>query len=207
MVIGHEGSEVRADADLLSRARGGDAEAFAQLIEPLQRRLFRQAAAMCGELTTAEDLVSETLVEAWRCLGRYDKSCQLSTWLYSILLHRFQKLVRRRHSRPISLARLPLFDARQLGEQHETIPSSAPTPAEAAIQSEAARQLRCSLAALPQKHREVILLRFFQGASLPEMALLLGCAIGTVKSRLHHALERLRTMKVNPPVHRGDERI
>ena len=56
---------------------------------------------------------------------------------------------------------------------------------------------------LPEKHREIIRLRFFEDASLPDMALILGCSVGTVKSRLHHALEKLRKMKMNLPDTKG----
>jgi len=52
---------------------------------------------------------------------------------------------------------------------------------------------------LPAKHRQVVLLRFFEDASLPDIAAVLGCSVGTVKSRLHHALEKLRKMKMNLP--------
>src|SRR6185295_518386 len=108
----HLGSS--AVQELLSRARAGDAQAFCRLVEPLQTRLLRQAVALSGDVSTAEDLVSETLVEAWKSLSRYNESSRLSTWLYSILLHRHQKAVRRGRSRPVTLAWLPFFKAQEL---------------------------------------------------------------------------------------------
>jgi RNA polymerase sigma-70 factor (ECF subfamily) len=69
----------------------------------------------------------------------------------------------------------------------------------AAAQNEAAIQLKRCVEMLPEKHREIIQLRFFEDASLPDMAAVLGCSVGTVKSRLHHALEKLRKMKMNLP--------
>ena len=74
-----------------------------------------------------------------------------------------------------------------------------PSPVAAAVQSEAARRLTRCVEMLPEKHREVIQLRFFEDASLPDMAAVLGCSVGTVKSRLHHALDKLRKMKLNLP--------
>jgi len=68
-------------AEALALARTGDAEAFCRLTEPLQDRLLRQAAALSGDLAAAEDLVSETLVEAWKSLARYHESCRFSNWL------------------------------------------------------------------------------------------------------------------------------
>jgi len=194
-------------SELLARARAGDAMAFSLLLEPLQARLLRQAAALTGDLNLAEDIVSETLVEAWRSLSRYNESCQLSTWLYAILLHRYQKSVRRARSRPVALAFLSLFEARDLCQRQENIAASGPSPAEAAAQKEIFAQLRQCIELLSEKHARVILLRFFADASLPDMAAVLGCSIGTVKSRLHHALEKLRKMKMNLLIEKGDKPV
>jgi RNA polymerase sigma-70 factor (ECF subfamily) len=207
MVITDDHPEQSVAQELLSRARQGDAQAFCLLVEPLQTRLLRQAAALSGDLSAAEDLVSETLVEAWKSLPRYDETCRLSTWLYAILLHRYQKSVRRARSRPIFLAGLSFFEARNLDEQQQVIPSSEPSPAEAAAQNELFIQLRRCIELLPEKHRQIILLRFFEDASLPDMAAVLGCSVGTVKSRLHHALEKLRKMKMNLPDVKGDKEV
>ena len=104
MVITEDRLEPTAP-EILSRAREGDSSAFCRLVEPLQPRSFRQAVALSGDVSAAEDLVSETLVEAWKSLPRYNETCRLSTWLYSILLHRYQKSVRRARSRPVSRRR------------------------------------------------------------------------------------------------------
>ena len=74
-------------------------------------------------------------------------------------------------------------------------------------QEETFARLRRCVEQLPQKHSRVILLRFFEEASLPDMAALLGCSVGTVKSRLHHALEKLRKMKMNLPKLKGDKQL
>ena len=199
MVITDDQLELSEDRELLSRACAGEAGAFCLLTEPLQARLLRQAAALTGDLSAAEDLVSETLVEAWKSLPRYDQTCRLSTWLYAILLHRHRKSVRRARHRPISLAWLPLFEARELRRQQANLASTEPSPAETMAQNETGVRLRQCLERLPDKHRQIILLRFFEDASLPDMAAVLGCSVGTVKSRLHHALEKLRKMKMNLP--------
>ncbi len=162
---------------------------------------------MSGDLSAADDLVSETLVEAWKSLPRYNATCRLSTWLYAILLHRHQKSIRRARSRPVSLVWLPFFEARELHEQQERIPSPEMSPAEAVAQNEMVTRLGQCIEMLPDKHRRIIRLRFFEDASLPDMATVLGCSVGTVKSRLHHALEKLRKMKMNLPDLKGDKQI
>jgi RNA polymerase sigma-70 factor (ECF subfamily) len=177
------------------------------LTEPLQTRLLRQAAALSGDVNAAEDLVAETLVEAWKSLGRYDQSCRFSTWLYAILLHRHQKWRRRARSRPVALAWLPVFERDHFAARQENVPSAEPSPAEDAAQNENSALMRECVARLPEKHRRIIRLRFFEDASLADMARLLGCPVGTVKSRLHHALEKLRKIKMNIPATRGDTQI
>src|SRR6266849_6371534 len=207
MVITGDHLEPSPAQDILSNARQGDGQAFCRLMEPLQARLLRQAAALCGDLSAAEDLVSETLVEAWKSVARYNQTCRLSTWLYSILLHRYQKSVRRARARPISLAGLPFFEARKLHEQQLNVPAPGPSPAEAATQNEVAVHLRQCVELLPEKHRQIILLRFFEDAALPDIATVLGCSVGTVNSRLHHGLEKLRKMKMNLAEMKGDKTI
>lgn len=207
MVIAADRLTPPAATELLARARAGDSRSFCLLIEPLQARLLRQAAALTGDLSSAEDIVSETLIEAWKSFPRYDESCQLSTWLYAILLHRYQKSVRRARSRPIALALLSLFEARNLCQKQENIAAPGLSPAEVVAENETFVQLRQCVERLPRKHARVILLRFFEDASLPDMAAVLDCSVGTVKSRLHHALEKLRKMKMNLPDEKGDKLV
>jgi RNA polymerase sigma-70 factor (ECF subfamily) len=207
MDITDDGVEIIDAGELLTRARAGDAQAFCRLTEPLQTRLLRQAAALSGDVSAAEDLVAETLVEAWKSLARYDESCRFSTWLYAILLHRHQKWRRRARSRPGALAWLPVFERDNLVARQEKIPSPDPSPAEDAARNETSARLRDCIGRLPEKHRRIILLRFFEEATLPDMAHVLGCPVGTVKSRLHHALEKMREMKMNLPEMRGDTQI
>src|SRR5215467_12297145 len=66
---------------LVERARGGDTDAFCQLCRAFESRLLRQAISLCGDVSLAEDLAQDTLVEAWRCLRRYNGRCQFFTWV------------------------------------------------------------------------------------------------------------------------------
>ena len=207
MVITDDPIEPSTAPDLLRRARASDADAFCRLIEPLQGALLRQAIMLSGDAAAAEDLVSETLVAAWTSLVRYNEKCRLSTWLYAILLHRHLKAVRRARTRPISFAWLSFFQADELERESREQVSPEPSPAEMTTQKEAFAHVRRCIEQLPEKHREVIWFRFFEGSSLEEIAMMLGCSTGTVKSRLHHALEKLRKMKVNLQDMKGDKRV
>ncbi|MFA7343013.1 MAG: RNA polymerase sigma factor [Terrimicrobiaceae bacterium] len=173
-------------ASLIACARDGDAGAFSRLLEAEQPRLLAQALAFCGDADLARDLVQETMIAAWKSLRRFDGSCQLSTWLYVILL--------RRHRRACGWfsRRLPLATQDQQAAAARQEPVAA--PGAEGIEREAGL-LRAMVMALPARHREVIRLRYYAEASEAEAAAALGIPPGTVKSRLHQALEKLRRMK------------
>lgn len=173
------------ERELIGRAQAGEASAFQRLAEQHAARLWRCALALGKDSHWAEDLAQETLIEAWRSLARFDGRCRFSTWLYGVLRHRFLK--GRRHQNAVKLS---APDA--LGQ----VPCTASTPDRSAETSEDARRVRRAVASLPEEHRLVVELRFFAGATLDEIAAALGCPLGTVKSRLHHALEKLRQMNL-----------
>lgn len=192
VVLTEASVRVGAEDELLARARAGDAEAFCALARPHEARLFRQAWAMSRRPDLAEELVVETMVEAWRSLGNFDGSCRWSTWLYAILLHRHQKATRRSRWRPLRGADLDDADAQRSGERLGRLEDPGPEPGDQLCRAEWAATLWEALNHLPVRHRDVLLLRFHDGASLAEIASALGIAVGTVKSRLHHGLARLR---------------
>jgi RNA polymerase sigma-70 factor, ECF subfamily len=192
-ITGDLTASVVAD-ELLARARAGEMQAFCALAEQHEARLLRQACGLCHDQSTAEDLAAETMVEAWRSLPRYQPTCRFSTWLFSILLHRYQKHLRRARSRPLSLSQLPRATAEDSQRRQDNLTFGEPSPAETAARRDSAERLRAAIELLPDKHRRVVLLRFFEETSLEEIAGLLGCSVGTVKSRLHYALEKLREL-------------
>jgi RNA polymerase sigma-70 factor (ECF subfamily) len=87
-------TEIPETQSLLAEARAGDAEAFGELCRIHGTRLLRQAVALCGNLSLAEDLAQDTLVEGWKCLSRYNGNCQFFTWLCAILLNRYRNTLR-----------------------------------------------------------------------------------------------------------------
>jgi RNA polymerase sigma-70 factor (ECF subfamily) len=171
--------------ELIDRAKAGEAIAFERLAGRHAAPLWRCALALGKDSHWAEDLAQETLVEAWGSLARFDGRCRFSTWLYGILRHRFLKGRRRQNAvRP--------FASDALGQE----PCTARSPEESAEVSEDAQRVRQAVASLPEEHRLVVELRYFAGATLEEIAAALGCPLGTVKSRLHHALDKLRQMDI-----------
>ena len=175
--------ELTDSPDVLARAQARDADAFCALCRPYEDRLFRQAVLLCRDEALAEDLVQETLIEAWKSLRRFNGRCRLFTWFCSIMLHRYKKMLRRK--RPIVVDE----------EAIHAVIDARPTPAANSEAVDRDLWLQGCLDLLPHKQRQVVYLRFYLENSLEEIAAALRCSVGTVKSRLFNGLENLRKMQ------------
>ena len=131
---------------VISLAQAGDVDAFQQLAEQHAESLCRCAMTLCRDRQRAEGLAQETLLEAWRSLGRFDGRCRFSTWLYGILRHRFLKLCRRK---PVA------FEAYCDESQTEASPHSGLGPESLLQQSEDAARVRQAVEHLSDEHRLV----------------------------------------------------
>jgi len=176
----------------LALARAGDAEAFGEVYRAHASRLLRQAMALCGNAALAEELAQDSLVEAWKCLPRYNGRCEFFTWLCAILLHRYRNSLRKDRLRPLSTPGRREPD--ELTNAVEKLADHGALPDEAAELHEQSALVRQCIDALPAKHQQVIFLRFYVDDLLAGIAAALGCSVGTVKSRLFHALDKLRGM-------------
>jgi RNA polymerase sigma-70 factor, ECF subfamily len=175
--------ELTDSPDVLVRAQARDADAFCELCRPYEDRLFRQAVLLCRDETLAEDLVQETLIEAWKSLHRFNGRCRLFTWFCSIMLHRYKKMLRRKRPTVVD------------EEAVHAVIDARPTPAADSEAVDRDLWLQGCLDRLPHKQRQVVYLRFYVENSLEEIAAALRCSVGTVKSRLFNGLESLRKMR------------
>ena len=178
--------------DLVEQARRGDEGSFNALYCLYEKRLFRQAMLLCGDETTARDLAQETMFEAWKSVARYNGECRFFTWACSILIHCHRRSFRRR--RPVPFSWLLPFDRDRAEARLANSTDLKNSPSELAELEERAAVLRCCLEKLPDKQRQVVYLRFYVDSSLDGIAAALGCSVGTVKSRLFNALDRLTRM-------------
>ena len=172
-------------SSLVCAAQEGDAEAFGRVYEALSPKLHRQAFFLTGDDHQAVDLLQETMIEAWKHLRRYNGRARFFTWLCSIMAHRHYDWLRRLRVRITTV-----FNAKVIAEEEY-----AQSPEQTMDRTETARLLRACLDELPAKQRAVVYLRFYAGESLEGIAAIAQCSVGTVKSRLFHALERLARMR------------
>ena len=168
------------DEELVERAREGDLSAFEVLVARHQHLALRVAYAIApGD---AEDVVQEAFVKAHQALKRFRADAPFRPWMLRIVTNEAHNH-RRRDGRQERLA---------VRESNRRATTGWLTPEDAAINEDDRRRLAEAVSALSPPDREVIALRWFAGLTEAEMAVILDCRPGTVKSRLSRALDRLR---------------
>lgn len=172
------------DESLIVKAQHGDASAFGQLVERYQDAVFRGALLVLQDASEAEDAAQEAFMKAYRALHRFHGGA-LRPWLVKIAVN---EALNRRKARKRRMA-----VAQRIGTAGETLEWALD---ETLIDRERARLLRAALEALREQERVLIYLRYFLMLSEKELAGYFGCAPGTVKSRLHRALARLREVVI-----------
>lgn len=168
-----------ADLERVRRMALGDEAALRELFAAYGQRLYAYALRLTGDPAAAEDAVQETLVAAWHTAGRFRGEGRVVAWLLGITHHISLKALRR-VSQPITEA------------MENSLESALPRPEEQVQAGERAEWLRRGLAGLSAEQRAVLELVFYQGLSLNEAAVVCGCPLGTVKSRLSYARRHLR---------------
>lgn len=167
--------EPRVDeAELVDRARGGDAGAFAVLVRRHQDPVFRLCSRMLGDRSDAEDAFQETFLRAWRALALYRAEASFGTWVYRIAVnHCYRILARRPTPRAAPFAEEP--QAREASPEREVVARDELAFVEGA------------LSALGPAQRAVVVMRHVEGLSYAEIAEVLGTTEGAVRSRLNRA--------------------
>ena len=162
----------------------GDGQAFTRLVERYQTRLLNFVYRMIGDRERAEDLVQEAFIRVYRHLNRFDRTKRFSTWIYTIASNLAKNELRNRTRSPLVLfqALLPRRDSLPL--QFEAMGSRPDDIYSSRYLSELVDII---VARLPDHHREVFVLRELDGKSYEEIAEIVHCNIGTVKSRLNRA--------------------
>lgn len=171
------------DETLAQQAQAGDREAFGELVRRHAAAVGRLLAAMVDRPEQVEDLVQETFCNAWVALPRYRARC-FGGWIRQIALNCGRQTLRSAWWRRVQLTDQPP-EPLSNGHAHSS-------PDDLALAAERSRRLREAVARLPHAQAEAVRVRFLLGESYTAAAELLGVPEGTVRSRVHAGINRLR---------------
>jgi RNA polymerase sigma-70 factor (ECF subfamily) len=176
---------VRTDEDLAIGIQQGNTQDLAALVErhhsPLLGYLYRMTG---GDRALAEDLVQEAFLRVLRSIGQYRHGRPFKPWLYAIATNLARDHYKRAEMRYTVDTRL----------DKEMTHGPDARPEDRLVADQEAQQVAAAVMALPAHQRETLILRYYQSLSLAEIAAALDVPMGTVKSRIHLALRRLRAL-------------
>jgi len=175
------------DAVVIVSVAAGRTGDFQVLVDRYKLSLYRYLLYQTGRAETAEDLAQEVFLRVFRAAaaGNYAGRASVKTWLFTIAGNCLRDFFRSsKRSRVVA-------DSSLVEAQVQSLQSSGPNPAEAAVAAERRERVLSLLASLSPEQRQVAHLRFFGGLTMPEIAEVTACPLTTVKSRLRHPLTKL----------------
>jgi RNA polymerase sigma-70 factor (ECF subfamily) len=187
------------DLMLVERTVAGDQKAYELLVLKYQRRIERLIGRMVRDTDLVEDIAQETFIRAYRALAQFRGEAQFYTWLYRIAVNTAKKAL-------VDLKRDPLVSESALrggGDEDDETSSveneltTAETPETVLAAKEIAATVNSAMEALPDELRQAVTLREIEGLSYEEIAEVMNCPIGTVRSRIFRAREAI-SAKVKP---------
>ncbi len=195
------GSEpVPGDSDLMlvERTLAGDQRAFELLVIKYQRRIQRLIGRMVRDVDLVEDIAQETFIRAYRALHQFRGDAQFYTWLYRIAVNTAKRfLLNLKRDPTVTQSSLQSNDDEDETYSRKSEPSTDETPESALAAQEIARAVNAALEVLPEDLKQALILREMDGLSYEEIAEVMNCPLGTVRSRIFRAREAV-SAKVKP---------
>lgn len=187
-----------SDLMLVERTVAGDQRAYGLLVAKYERRIQRLIGRMVRDVDLVEDIAQETFIRAYRALHQFRGDAQFYTWLYRIAVNTAKKSL-------MDMKRNPVITESALrsgADEDETSVmenelTSEETPETVLAAKEIAAAVNAAMEALPEDLRQAVTLREIEGLSYEDIAEVMGCPIGTVRSRIFRAREAI-SAKVKP---------
>ena len=171
------------DNVLMGQVSGGEVAKMAILFERHSRPLFRYFVSMNHNRELSEDLVQDVFFRMLRYRASYDSKQSFTAWMYQIARNANVDQAQKRRGEVVGID--------EFGDRRPDPPSEAPGPEEMAAKGQDLALLRRALDRLPDDKREVLILSRFQNMKYEEIAVVLGCEVGTVKVRVFRAIRAL----------------
>lgn len=198
-----------ADEDLLVQLRRGERAAFAPLVKRFERELFGYLRRYLGDDDLAEDVFQNTFVQVFLKIQQYEPGRAARPWLYAIATNQAIDALRRRARRAADRPAETVSAPDEEGEARplfELLPAPGNAPPDEAERTEERERVRAAVDRLPELLKQAVLLVYFQGLKYQDAAEILGIPVGTVKSRLHAALQKLMEEWAPPGEETGDRK-
>lgn len=188
------------DQQLVERVQRGDKQAFGLLVDKYRRKLGRLLSRFIRDQAEVEDVVQEAFIKAYRALPNFRGESAFYTWLYRIGINTAKNYLVSMGRRPQTSSEIEVDDAENFEEGNEL--RTLDTPETELMTQEIAKTVQLAIDALPEDLKTAIVLREIEGLSYEEIATLMDCPIGTVRSRIFRAresiAERLRPLLDTP---------
>ena len=175
------------DDQLVARAQAGDKRSFELLLRKYQHKIIQLVSRLVGE-ADAPDVAQESFIKAWRALPGFRGQSAFYTWLYRIGINTAKNHLVARNRRP-STQDIDVDEAEQFGHTEQM--SDVATPEALLLSDEIRQQVGQTIASLPPDLRQAITLRELEGLSYEDIADVMNCPIGTVRSRIFRAREAI----------------
>ena len=191
-------SDADADAQLVERVKLGDKRAFEMLVVKYQRRVERLIGRMLRDTDLVQDVAQETFIRAYRAIPQFRGESAFYTWLYRIAVNAAKKALMEIKRDPL-VSSMPAGGSEQDDETFRAEPelSDGETPDAVLASKEIASAVNSAIEALSEELRQAITLREIEGLSYEEIAEIMNCPIGTVRSRIFRAREAI-ALKLRP---------
>ena len=191
--------EVLSDETLVSKACRRDRKAFDALVLRYQSQAILVAQGILKNFELAKDASQNAFAKAYFGLNHFRSDAKFKTWFFRIVLNEAKNIYRKEKARGLFKSWSASKADAEGGESIlELIPSSGQSPREVFEKQEVKKQLELAINDLPEREREVFILRYINYLSLNEVAETLGIALGTVKAHLSQGTEKLKSMLLKP---------
>ncbi|HPR83404.1 MAG TPA: sigma-70 family RNA polymerase sigma factor [Pontiellaceae bacterium] len=183
-------SEIPDDLDLVRRSQAGDTAAYEELIRRYHGKIYGLVYSMTSSREDAEDLAQEVFVKAWKALGHFREQSGFYTWIYRIALNRTINFRKRRNRR--QTVDFDEFDPDiKTAESYREFSSKGSVLRKMSL-GEFQEKMNAALLKLSEKHRAVVVMRDVQEMPHADIAKVMHCSEGTVRSRLFYAHKQLQ---------------
>jgi len=176
---------------LVRKAQNNDLAAFEKLVLVYQNKVYALCLQLSGNRDDAQDLAQEAFIRAYRSIGSFRREADFGTWLHRITVNVYLNFRRKNGKRQVLS-----LDEPHRGNDGDEIQREAVSeegdPLQALEEKEFRSLVRAALGRLSEEHRVVLVLREIEGYSYEEVSRMLGCSLGTVKSRLNRARDAMR---------------